>query len=82
MSTGEDDAEDGVVDVVDGEEDGAVDLLDKCGDNGDEENMAGLVPMFDDEEEDGVVDLLMVDETGGSILESCGSSLGGLYGIL
>ena len=76
MNTGEDDTDDGVDDVEDnvedGEEDGAVDFLDKLGDDGDEEDVVGLVPMLLGKEEYGVVDLLVVDETSGLILEPCG----------
>ena len=38
--------------VEDGEKDRPVDLLDKHRDDGDEDDVAGLVPIFEDEEGD------------------------------
>ena len=67
-----------------GEENGALDMLDEDDYGvGGGEDVAGLVPMLEEEADEDVVDLLVVDDdTDGLILKPCNGYMQGVNGQL
>ena len=66
--------------MEDGEEDRVLDLLNDRGEDGGRKYMLRLVPILEDEEDERVVNLLVVNESGGSILAPCGGYWQGVIG--